>query len=114
MGIAIPGLPEGVECVRLGSPTPSDFYIEKYATCHQIKKPQPATVMFNAVVVAPADGYEFVYSAVENTYVAVKKLAQPVEILATVRFKATNAEDAKRIDEAIAALKQLAGFVEMK
>lgn len=68
MSIQIPGLPEGVLCARIGQCEDGEFelhgdHIEKGARG------------FSQIVVAPADGYEFVFDMATNHYACVKKLA---------------------------------------
>lgn len=111
MSIAIPGLPEGVLCTKVGIPTSDEFHITRQDEGRYAIEKGNAEYALNAIVVVPAPDFEFIYSIRDLTFRPVKKLAQPIEITSTVKFKVTNGVDAGRVQDALAALKELPGFV---
>lgn len=111
----LPGLPEGVECVRIGFAGADDFEIQNDPT-----NAEPPVILkggrgdsSSQVVVRPAKGWTFVPWFDIKTYRQIwtpsKLLEVPEETV--VRFKATTEFEQKRIAQAVEDSKMVPGFV---
>lgn len=86
----LPGLPEGVEAVRLGITAPGEFGIDSTGTIR--------SHCWGGLIVKPSPGYEFRYDITVDAYRAVKVFPQPVRV--AVQFPANSDGDIAKIHEA--------------
>lgn len=101
MPLQIPGLPEGVLCVRIGQAKPEEFQMHGEA----IRK--GTSVGASQVIIAPAEGYEFVYDITINRYRCIPKWNGTKRKL-VAEFEFTNSLD---YDRAVRSIWELAGYV---
>jgi hypothetical protein len=113
VGIAIPGLPDGVVCVRIGMAEPEEYELTRANGDHEITK-GPRAGSMSQIIVEPAPDWEFVFEMRSLTFRPVKKLAAPVEITTTVTFRVTNQVDQDRVHDGLKMMTQWPGFVGMK
>jgi hypothetical protein len=122
----IDGIPEGVECVRIGQAKTGEFEAASINGKVQIFRAVRQDSLAQIIVV-PADGYDFIPAAetpnnrrsVDATtslrspaeFDVVKKFPAPVTIGATLHFQVLNSRDVQTIDGALEKLKELPGFV---
>ena len=116
----IPGFPEGLLCTRIGVAKDDEF--EVYGTSpdskvpHVIRKgPRPGST--SQIIVAADKGYQirpaqFDIRAYEPTFQLVKVLDAPETIELHVKFTVENAADRDVVEEALAKLKDLPGYVD--
>jgi hypothetical protein len=110
----IDGLPEGVEAIRFGVPKPEEYVIENDPVGPeplQITKGPRLAGTVSSVIVAPADGYEFVYRLRTLDFAPVKKM-EPLTITASAKFVVTNEVDKGIVEDRIEDLKKLPGYQE--
>jgi len=101
------GLPEGVECVRIGIAGPEEF--ELFGP--QILKGGRNNSITH-VVVRPESGWEFVLHG-GFSFVAVRRFIPPVQInLKPFRFVVNNSLEQQMVTDALAALAKLPGYEE--
>lgn len=114
MNIQIPGLPEGVECVRIGTATADDYEITN--SVHTDDPPSitkgPRIGSATQIIVRPAAGWEFRFDIRTLSFRLVKKLDTPLEITRTVKFVVSNALDQGIVEDRLDSLKDLPGWTE--
>jgi hypothetical protein len=114
MSLSIPGLPEGVVCVRIGLADPTEFELTRNsAGLEEITKGGRVDSL-NQIVVEPSEGFEFSFDIRRLTFRPVKKLVRPMDVTAAVKFTVTNQVQFDLVQDRLAALKNVPGFVEMK
>lgn len=108
----IPGLPEGVECVRIGIAEPEDFEIVGTVdpTVQAITKGARAGSM-SQVIVRPAKGFDFLWNIRTLSFDVVKVFEAPAAMERTVKFSVTNQRDLDAVNAALEQLKSLPGYV---
>ncbi len=120
----IEGLPEGIEVVRIGNPRPGDIEIlrheEEFYYQTALDRGHTSTAQ---VIVKAIEGYELrpkrqfdirTYESVEiqGAFTLVKILDEPQEIVATLKFRCETQQDADAIEERLADVRRLPGYVE--
>jgi hypothetical protein len=117
----IPGLPEGVDAVRIGVCGSEEFeVIGTMDPSVRLLVKGPRTGSTSQIVVKPSAGWKFIparspsadYS--DGSFAAVKLLAAPATITATVRFKVETVQEQATVNAALERLKELPGFEEIK
>jgi hypothetical protein len=58
----IPGLPEGVECVRIGPATPEEFQLQEWDGELRIFRGEDFASRLSQIVVQPSEGYVFQFA----------------------------------------------------
>ena len=110
--IAIPGLPPGVLCVRIGVAGPEEFEAVKQGDQIQIHK-GPRDGSTSQIVVAPDKGYLFQWDIKAYHYIVVKKLDAEVTISKQVTFKVDTDRDLATVQAALDRLKEIPGYQEV-
>lgn len=117
---AVEGLPEGVELLRFGVAGDDDFELMGSLI---LKGARPGAA--SGVLVRPAEGFTFQPSQIfdirefkmvdgpKGTFMPVKQMEAPLMITATVKLALTNSFEQKIVDDALAALKGLPGFLSL-
>lgn len=110
--MTIPGLPQGVELVRIGVAEAEDFELTSDAGAHAITKGPRAGSMAQ-VIVRPVAGWTFVpfFDArmYRQVFVPSQALAAPEETV--LKFVATSTFEKEKIAQAVEAAKTVPGFV---
>lgn len=108
----IPGLPEGVEVIRIGIAGPEDFEIVGTAEpgVHLITKGARAGSM-SQIIVRPAPGYQFLWNLRSLSFDAVKTFEAPAIMERTVKFSVTNQRDLDAVNDALDRIKALPGYI---
>jgi hypothetical protein len=109
--VNIPGLPEGIDVVRIGIAKVEEFEIINQidGSVRIVKGRREGTN--TQVIVKPADGFAFAFDIRTLSYNIVKLLTQPREITATLKFSVMTEEDTKLVEDALDRLRQLPGYV---
>jgi hypothetical protein len=105
----IPGLPEGVDGVRIGRAGPDEYEL---IGDHIERGPRHDSI--SQVIVVPADGYKFNIDPKSLYFYPVKVLDPPVKLVVTVTYHFDNEKDQEITKDWLERLKQLPGFVEVK
>ncbi len=116
----VAGLPEGIDFLKFGVAGDDDF--ELVGTfIYKGKRPGSAS----GVLVKPADGYTFqplqsfdirafkLMDGPPNTFMPVKQMQVPTMITATIKVAVKDSFEQKIVDDALAALKGLPGFLSL-
>jgi hypothetical protein len=127
---SVEGLPPGVDFVKFGTPQEDDYYIVNEtdgkggylmrivhgprALPFASQTPHLTTAGSVMVIVKPADGWKFRQDIRTLSFVPVKLLNPPQEIAAQVKFEVDNEADQAAAQKALAELKLVPGFVEIK
>jgi hypothetical protein len=114
MALAIPGLPDGVVCTKIGIATPDEFELTRSPTGDVEITKGPRAGSGQQIIVEPSPDFEFLYDLRSLTFRPVKKLAKPMDLETTVKFTVTNQVQMDLIQDRLAALKELPGFQGMK
>ncbi len=101
----IAGLPQGVELVRIGQAGDSD-----YELIGKLIYKGTRALAASGIIVKPAEGYTFRYMIKDLAYAPVKMLPK-TEIVATIKFSIEDSFDLQAIDDTLAAMKSMSGFV---
>jgi hypothetical protein len=114
MALSIPGLPDGVVCAKIGIAKPDEYELTRSPTgdCEITKGPRGGSTA--QIIVEPDKDHEFIFDIRSLTFRPVKKLAAPVDIVTTIRFRVTNEVDQGRIQDGLKIMTGWPGFVEMK
>ncbi len=109
-----------MELVKIGVAGEEDFELVGSLL---LKGARPGAA--SGVIVKPAEGYSFqpamraditsleLRPGMAGTYMAVKQNPAPIEITATIKFSVANTFDQKVVEDTLAALKGLPGFISL-
>lgn len=104
MPMAIEGLPDGVECVRIGRAMADEF--ELYGK-RIIQGGRSDSI--SHVIVRPAQGWSFLFDEESDCWYSAKVIDPPLEIVIAERFLVTNSRDQKFLETAAAAMRSWPG-----
>lgn len=105
----IEGLPEGVECVRIGRAGSDEFEL---IGNHIERGPRADSIA--QVIVIPSPGYKFNCDPATLFYYSVKVLDPPVKTTVTAVYQFDNEKDQEITADWLKKLAHLPGFVEVK
>jgi hypothetical protein len=103
--MAIEGLPEGVECVRIGHARPDEFELFGKDI---LQGGRPDSIAH--VIVRPAPGWSFVLNADGLAYVPAKVYDEPKVINVSRQFVVANSREEDALNKAIASMEKWPGY----
>lgn len=107
------GLPQGVEAVRVGRAKPGEFVAWGGFDGSELEifESDGVETREAQVIVRPAEGYAFRPDPRTCQCAIIELYKTPVVFQCAVRFDAASHYDLSRINDALAALKDLPGYV---
>lgn len=110
---AVEGLPEGVDWIKFGAAGPDDFQLVRQHDGSIVISKGPRVGEATGVIVEPSAGYSFRCDIKTLAYFPVKELKEPVTIKAEVVFTVDNEFDQQTVEQELARLKSMPGFVSL-